>query len=169
MLSRIRCTFLLSSALALVSGACTDLDDNESVGSQETVGSGAAGKILASSSLGLAEIEVKWGGYTSKVEGPTRLVMQEIVIQPGGHSGWHTHGGMAFASIVEGALTLYSSKAPCAGTTYPAGTAFVDPGFGNVHIARNEGTTPMTVRVQYVQPEGSAVRVDVPAPAGACF
>lgn len=170
MFSRIPCSIVLSSALAIVSGACTDRgDDNLSVGSQETAGSMAVGTIIANSSLGLAEFELKWNGVVTKIEGPTRLVMQEVVIQPGGHSGWHTHGGAAFVSIVAGELTLYNETDPCAGTTYPAGTAFVDPGFGNVHIARNEGTSPVTVRVQYVQPDGSTVRIDVPAPAGACF
>ncbi len=132
---------------------------------QHTAGSGIVGTILASSSLGDAEVEVKWQGFHTKVEAPTTLTMQEITFQPGGHTGWHTHGGMAFASIVSGTLTLYDAAAPCDGQEYPAGTAFLDPG-NRVHIARNLGTSTALVRVQYVYPTGAAVRIDAPAPPG---
>lgn len=159
----IACTFF-------VLGACVD---NETVGqsSQETAGAGIAATTFSNSLLGLAEIEAKWNGLHSKVEASTRLIQQEIVFQPGGHTGWHTHGGMAFVSITEGTLTLYSTGLanPCAGVAYPAGTAFLDPGFGHVHIARNEGTSEMKVRVQYVLPDGAPARIDAAAPPGACF
>ncbi len=162
-----RSSFVVAALFATV--GCTDGDPVEQVGevTQHTSGSGAVGKILASSALGDAEIEAKSGHAVAKVEGATTLIMQEIVIQPGGHTGWHTHGGMAFASIVAGTLTLFAEDAPCVGQPYAAGTAFLDPGGGHVHIARNLGADPITVRVQYVLPTGAPVRIDAPAPAGA--
>lgn len=150
---------------AAMLGACTDPEHTDDA-HQHTSGSGIVGTILATASLGNAETEIKWDGTTSKVEGPTTLTMQEITFQPGGHTGWHIHGGMAFVSIVEGGLTLFAEGAPCVGTEFPAGTAFVDPG-SRVHIARNLGSSAALVRVQYINPVGTAVRIDAPAPAGA--
>jgi quercetin dioxygenase-like cupin family protein len=150
---------------AAVLGGCTD-PDHTSDAHQHTAGSGIVGTILASSSLGDAEVDIKWQGLNPRVEGPTTLVMQEITFQPGGHTGWHIHGGMAFASIVSGALTLFAEGAPCVGQEYPGGTAFVDPG-NRVHIAHNLGTSTAVVRVQYINPTGAPVRIDAPAPAGA--
>jgi quercetin dioxygenase-like cupin family protein len=149
---------LASSLLA----ACA-IDSTSEV-EQETLGSGAVATTLANASLGEAKTEVFWGPYRSEVKGATTLVMQEIVIQPGGHTGWHSHSGLAFASIVTGTLTLFDAEDPCEGTDYPAGTAFVDPGGNHVHIARNLTAAPMTVRVQYVTPTGEPVRIDAPAP-----
>ncbi len=161
-----RSSFLAAALFATV--GCTTDEPIEQTGEvvQFTSGSMAVGTILASSTLGAAEVEAKAGGHVGKVEGATTMVLQEIVIQPGGHTGWHTHGGMAFASIVAGTLTLFAEEQPCQGQPYPAGTGFLDPGGGHVHIARNLGTTAVTVRVQYIVPTGAPVRIDAPAPAG---
>ncbi len=162
-----RSHFVIGGLLfAAVLGGCVDGEDTSELG-QETAGSGAAGTILANSNLGDAEIEVNVGGHVGKVEGDTQLVTQTITIQPGGHTGWHTHGGMAFVSISAGTLTLFDSHAPCTGTAYATGKAFFDQGGGEVHIARNLGTTPATVYVQYILPAGAPARIDAPAPAGA--
>ena len=152
---------LCSSLLA--GAACTSEETSEL--EQETLGSGAVATTLANALLGEAKTEVFWGGYTAEVKGSTTLVMQEIVIQPGGHTGWHSHSGLAFASVVSGTLTLFDATNPCVGTPYVAGTAFVDPGGTHTHIARNLSDAPMTVRVQYVTPTGQPVRIDAPAPS----
>ncbi len=160
-----RCKIMgLGVLFAAMLGACTD---PEHIGGahQHTAGSGIVGTILASSSLGNGEVDVKWQGLNPRVEGDITLTMQEITFQPGGHTGWHIHGGMAFASIVSGALTVFAEGAPCDGQEFPAGTAFVDPG-NRVHIASNLGTSTALVRVQYINPTGTAVRIDAPAPPG---
>jgi len=145
-------------------GACaTDTQTGEL--EQETLGEGAVATTLANALLGEAKTEVNWGAYRPEVKGSTTLVMQEIVIQPGGHTGWHSHSGMAFASVVTGTLTLFDSTNPCVGVPYVAGTAFVDPGGSHNHIARNLTAEAMTVRVQYITPTGQPVRIDAPAPS----
>ena len=150
-------------------GGCVDASEESADTSdktQLTSGSGAVGTILAVGSLGNAEVEIKAGGHVAKIEGPTTLTQQEIVIQPGGHTGWHSHGGLALVTVAAGTLTLFDDHDPCHGTAYPTGTAFLDPGSNHVHIARNLGTTPVTVRVQYINRTGTAIRIDKPAPAG---
>jgi hypothetical protein len=98
-------------------------------------------------------------------------VMQQIVIGPGGHTGWHSHPGPAIALIKSGELTLYSSNDPtCTGRTFGAGQAFVDSGQGHVHIARNLTSQNMEVWVTYsdVAPGGS-VRIEAASPGNCVF
>ncbi len=93
-------------------------------------------------------------------------VMQQIVIAPGGSTGWHSHPGPAVALIKTGELTLYSSEdSTCTGRTFSAGEAFVDSGQGHVHTARNLTQSPVEVWVTYFDvPTGESVRIDAPDP-----
>jgi hypothetical protein len=100
----------------------------------------------------------------------------QITIQPGGHTGWHTHLGAALAIVKSGALTLTGfregrvgdsarSGGRCVTQTFSAGQSFVDPGHGHVHIARNLGTEPAGVWVTYTGvPPAGAFRLDAADP-----
>ena len=71
-------------------------------------------------------------------------------------SGWHAHSGPLFVTVVTGTLTLYEAKdEKCKGTRYSAGSGFLEPGFGNVHDARNEGTVPVDIYISFLLPLGS--------------
>jgi hypothetical protein len=98
-------------------------------------------------------------------------VMQQIVIGPGGHTGWHSHPGPAIALVKNGELTLYSSDDPtCTGRTFGAGQGFVDSGQGHVHIARNLTSQNTEVWVTYLDvPPGGSVRIDAPDPGNCLF
>ncbi len=98
-------------------------------------------------------------------------VMQQVVIAPGGYTGWHTHPGPVLVLVKAGALTLYSSEDPtCTGRTYTAGQAFVDRGQGHVHIGRNEGSENLEIWSAYfdVSP-GAPFRIDAPSPGNCAF
>jgi len=96
-------------------------------------------------------------------------VMQQIVLAPGGQTGWHSHPGPAIALIKSGQLTVYAGEdSTCAGRTYSAGQAFVDSGQGHVHIARNLGSNNTELWVTYFDvPPGQPFRLDAPNP-GTC-
>ena len=98
-------------------------------------------------------------------------VIQQISFQPGGHTGWHSHPGPALVLVTQGELTLHSSEdRTCAGITYSAGQAFVDPGQGHVHIGRASQTQSTVLWVTYFDvPPGSGVRVDAPDPGPCVF
>jgi len=99
-------------------------------------------------------------------------VVQQIVIGPGGHTGWHSHPGPVVVLIKSGAMTFYSSEDPaCTPRTYSAGQAFIDSGQGHVHIARNESTTEnLELWATYFDvPPGGAFRLDVPNPGNCGF
>ncbi len=107
-----------------------------------------------------------------KTKGPIDVVDQTLTIQPGGHTGWHSHPGPALATIKSGTLTLYEGDDPnCTPHPYNQGSTFVDEGGGHVHIARNESTTTaVEVSVTYLTPVGAGPRTDVtPAPGNCQF
>ena len=99
-------------------------------------------------------------------------VMQQIVIAPGGHTGWHSHPGPVVVLVKAGQMAFYDGDDPaCAARIYVAGQAFVDSGQGHVHIARNESSTEnLEVWATYFDvPPGGAFRIDVPNPGNCSF
>ncbi len=98
-------------------------------------------------------------------------VMQQIIIGPGGHTGWHSHPGPAIALVKNGELTLYSSDDPtCTGRPYGVGQGFVDPGQGHAHTARNLTSQNTEVWVTYLDvPPGGSVRIDAADPGNCVF
>ena len=99
-------------------------------------------------------------------------VIQQIVIAPGGHTGWHSHPGPVVVLVKSGQMAFYDGDDPtCAARIYSAGEAFVDSGQGHMHIARNESATEnLEVWATYFDvPAGGAFRIDVPDPGNCGF
>ncbi|HKQ37979.1 MAG TPA: hypothetical protein VJ063_07870 [Verrucomicrobiae bacterium] len=97
-------------------------------------------------------------------------VMQQIIIGPGGSTGWHSHPGPAVAMIKAGALALFDSEDPtCTPHIYLAGQAFVDKGQGHGHMGRNLSPTDnVEIWVTYFDvPPGTSPRLDAANP-GTC-
>jgi mannose-6-phosphate isomerase-like protein (cupin superfamily) len=100
---------------------------------------------------------------------PCDTATQQVTINPGGHTGWHTHPGVTFVSVTQGEGTLYHAGAagtPCTGHKYPVGTGFFQS-FKDVHTLWNEGSVPLVVHALYVLPPGTpntALRTDQPQP-----
>lgn len=102
---------------------------------------------------------------------PIDVADQTITLQPGGHTGWHSHPGPALVVVKTGTFTLYEGDdVHCAPQVFTAGQAFVDRGGGNVHIGRNESDGIVELSVTYLLPVGAGPRVDVtPAPGNCGF
>ncbi len=96
-------------------------------------------------------------------------VMQQIVIAPGGHTGWHSHPGPVVVLIKSGQMSFYEED--CTLRTYSAGQSFIDKGQGHVHIARNESQSEnLELWATYFDvPPGGAFRIDVPNPGNCSF
>jgi predicted metal-dependent enzyme (double-stranded beta helix superfamily) len=110
----------------------------------------------------------------------TEFVTQQVTIQPGGDTGWHTHPGAALVTVKSGTLTLTGlrhrgdddddhdrggRRGRCETESFSAGQAFVDAGHGHVHIGRNLGTTPVELWVTFTGvPPGGAFRIDAADP-----
>lgn len=97
-------------------------------------------------------------------------VMQQVVIAPGGQTGWHSHPGPVVVLIKSGELTFYSEESSgCVVRTYSAGQAFIDSGQGHVHLAGNlSATENVELWATYFDvPPGGAFRLDAADP-GIC-
>ena len=90
-------------------------------------------------------------------------ITKEITIQPGGSTGWHYHDGRVFGVIKEGTLTR--TMGDCSVVASPEGSAVTeDSGPQHAHIGRNLGPGPLVMWVDYIQPAGTPLAVDVPDP-----
>lgn len=74
----------------------------------------------------------------------SRTLVVKFTVQPGASFPWHTHPGPVIVTIQQGTL-IYTQASDCIDRSYPAGTAFVDPGLGNVHTARNPSDSVETI------------------------
>jgi len=101
-----------------------------------------------------------------KTSKPGNVVFVQVKVMPGGDFGWHFHRSPVVAAVTAGTLTLYGSSDPkCTPRRITAGNAFTEAA-KHVHLARNEGTTPVRVMVAYLgAPSGQ--KPDVPAKAPA--
>lgn len=66
----------------------------------------------------------------------SNIAVVRFTVQPGVRFPWHSHPGLVMVSVTQGELVFVYAN-DCVQRPYPTGTAFVDPGFGNVHYAFN--------------------------------
>ena len=122
-----------------------------------------------------------------KAKDNTDIAVSNVVVSPGGSSGWHSHPGPVLVVVKTGTITFYragkhggqngdddngdngTNASACSRTVYSAGSAFVEvPAPGHVMLAKNEGSTEATVTATYFAPPGAALRIDRPWPGGNC-
>ena len=90
-------------------------------------------------------------------------ITREITIQPGGSTGWHYHDGRVFGVVREGTLTR--TMKDCSVVVSPEGSAVTeDSGADHTHIGRNLGQGPLVLWVDYIEPAGTPLAVDMPDP-----
>lgn len=95
---------------------------------------------------------------------PSRTIVARFTVQPGVQFPWHSHAGAVVVNLVEGSLIYIEED--CDEREYTAGTAFVDPGHGHVHSARNPGTTPTVfVATFFGAPESGPLLIPADPPA----
>jgi quercetin dioxygenase-like cupin family protein len=108
-------------------------------------------------------------GVHLKTKGSVDVATQQLVIDGGGSTGWHSHPGPVLVTVKSGALRLiYADEPTCQGTVYEAGDSFIDRGDAVTHIARNVSqTAQVEFWATYLVPgaPGTGFRNDVsPAP-----
>jgi len=78
------------------------------------------------------------------------MILDSIKIAPGGSFGWHTHGSPVAVVVTQGTLTVFDpAVGGCAPFMVSKGQSFVEPA-DHVHLARNDGKTPVTVYALYL-------------------
>ncbi|OBF40968.1 cupin [Mycobacterium sp. ACS1612] len=90
-------------------------------------------------------------------------ITREITIQPGGSTGWHYHDGRVFGVVREGTLTR--TMGDCSVIASPQGSAVTEESGPNAaHNGRNLGPGVVKLWVDYIQPAGTPLAVEVPDP-----
>jgi hypothetical protein len=115
-------------------------------------------------------VRLPTGDKVTQVLNARETVIQQIVVGPGGATGWHSHPGPVVVLIKTGRMSFYDSDSPtCTPRFYDAGQAFIDAGQGHVHNARNESATDnLELWATYFDvPVGGAFRNDAANP-GTC-
>ncbi len=98
------------------------------------------------------------------------MVINQVKITPGGHSGWHSHPGSAIVAVKSGTVTIYDAGDPeCKPHVYTVGSIYVEQA-GHVHLARNEGSVEYEAYATFFFPVGTVVtRIDAPQPNNCPF
>ncbi|MEU6257067.1 cupin domain-containing protein [Streptomyces sp. NPDC047043] len=110
-------------------------------------GPGVTGKLISTTTIG-----------------NTDYVVREVTVPPGQSTGWHFHDGPVYGFVRQGTLSHYHSDCAEDGV-YKTGTTVREPGGpSDVHLGRNEGTTPLILEVLYILPHGAPYSEDVPNP-----
>ena len=113
------------------------------------------------------KFKIKMDGMKTVVvkdKDPSRTLVARFTVQPGAQFPWHTHPGPVVVNVVQGELTYLPSH-DCVERKYAAGTAFVDPGHGHTHTARN-ATGGVTVFVATFFAAPAAGPLLIPASPG---
>ena len=106
------------------------------------------------------------GATVVKSEDASRTLVARFTVQPGARFPWHTHPGPVIVNVTQGEL-VYVPADDCSRRSYPAGTAFVDPGHGHVHSAFNRtGQPTVFVATFYEAPAEGPLLIPAQAPAG---
>jgi hypothetical protein len=105
-------------------------------------GSGASGVVLAQGRMP--------GRLKIKTRDASDVVVQQVTLQPGGFTGWHTHPGVVLAVVKAGTLTRY--VADCTYKTYRTGDAFIETevstwGATRIGPYRSSCTSPISTRL----------------------
>jgi cupin domain len=84
-----------------------------------------------------------------------------------GYTGWHTHPGPVFITVLQGQLTFYEYDDPtCTPKIVSAGQGYVDTGHG--HMGVNTTDQPAKDVSVILAPVGLPFRGELPAPAPYC-
>jgi len=112
------------------------------------------------------------------------VAIANVVFDPGGSSGWHSHPGPVFAVVKTGSVTVYQvgghgddqenndhgrDDATCSRTVHPAGTVFIEPPGHTMNAVNEDKNNGATVTATYIVPAGAALRIDQPKPTNCSF
>lgn len=100
----------------------------------------------------------------------SNIAVGRFTVQPGVQFPWHTHPGPVFVTVTHGEL-VYVMSDDCSERSYPAGTAFVDPGHGMIHSAHNptDGETVFVATFLEMTADGPlSITEGITAPADNC-
>ena len=94
-------------------------------------------------------------------KGQSEFYFQDLVVGPGGYTGWHSHPGLLLITVKEGSLEFYDKE--CVRHIYAAGQSFTEG--AEPHAAVNRGTGNARLLVAYIVKKGEPRRIEASQPA----
>ena len=105
--------------------------------------------------------------FEAKAKADFDMVVRQHVYAPHAFTGWHTHPGPVFITVLMGTLTFYERDDPtCTPNVVRAGEGYVDDGHG--HIGVNDSDQPALDVSVILAPVGLAFRGELDAPSPYC-
>ena len=105
--------------------------------------------------------------FQAKAKAPFDIVVRKHEYAPHGQTGWHTHPGPIFITVMQGTVKFYERDDPsCTAKIVKAGEGYVDDGHG--HIGVNDSDEPAVDVSVIVAPVGKSFRDELPAPGPSC-
>jgi quercetin dioxygenase-like cupin family protein len=96
-----------------------------------------------------------------KTDGASDFYFQDLVVGPGGYTGWHSHPGVLMIALKEGSVDWYDAN--CVKHTYSAGQSFTES--SESHNVFNAGTVNAHLLISYIVKHGAPRRIDNAQPA----
>jgi len=105
--------------------------------------------------------------FSAHAKRPVDIVVRTHDYAPGSSTGWHSHPGPIFITVVEGEVTFYERDDPtCTPKVVSKGQGYVDTGKG--HLGRNQTGAPAKDVSVILAPVGLPFRGELDAPAPQC-
>jgi quercetin dioxygenase-like cupin family protein len=95
-----------------------------------------------------------------QAQGATDFYVQQLVLAPGGYSGWHTHPGLLIGTVVSGTIDFYDAN--CEKHSYIGGQVFMEN--DQVHGIINTGSMNTELSIAYLVKHNQARRIEADAP-----
>src|SRR5712675_1081218 len=91
-----------------------------------------------------------------QAQGATDFYVQQLILAPGGYSGWHTHPGLLIGTVVSGAIDFYDAN--CTKHSYTTGQVFMEN--DQVHGIINTGSVNTELSIAYLVKHNQARRIE---------
>lgn len=156
--------FVLAASAAAVSIAAVQFAP-----ALATPGSGFLPGPLAVGNFGpfltISHKESRWPNWDLlfRTKAQTDLGVDQLTIQPGGYSGWHSHAGPIYVTVKTGAVRWYNGET-CSFQTFNAGDSYIEESH-QVHLVENAYDGVTTLVAVAPRPHGAPGRLDAPEPA----
>ena len=97
---------------------------------------------------------------TLENKGQSEIFFQDLVVGPGGRTGWHTHPGFLLITVKDGHVDWYDQD--CSKRRFSAGQSFTES--EHSHNVLNPGSENARLLIVYIVKKGDPRRIESPQP-----
>lgn len=125
-------------------------------------GTGAVTTVLAHRATLSDSVRVNQDRIKLQTKDPTDVLVQTIIFQPRGNSGWHFHPGLVIVVVESGTITTHDAN--CQTSTYGPHQSFVESGTAPFMVSNDSNTVNAVVYATLVVPAGDPFRIETAPP-----